>query len=252
MISRSYLQEWANKKGLVEVADLTKGIALTTAIGNATVVSYAYRTENLSTNLEAQFGKIEGAGIFALRQLRKTHKLTKYQLKNAIAFLDMYRERGLYADQAGIRTPATLLMQDGSLQQSDLSLGDRMVLASHVSNSIRIDQMGIEEWPWSIRKIDNALTGDGALALWRQPGSAGATTITFPLSPNEILVIGRDLDCAVDINAITAMKSRRWLIAQCGGINKKWVPIYAVNHHPGPPRWISLKKRDLSLNLEVC
>lgn len=251
MVSRGYLDEWADEKGVVDVADLTKGIALTTTIGNATVVSYAYRTEILHVDLEAQFGKVESAGISALRELRKSHKLTEDQLRDAIAFLDMYRERGLYADQAETRTPAVLLMQDGNLEQSELPLGDRMVLASYMHEVIQLNQLEIEKWPWTIWNIDNALTGDGALVLWREAGSAATTTITFPLSPTEILVIGRKLNCPVDINAVMAMKSRRWLIAQRGGINKKLIPIYAMNHRPGPPRWITLRKQGISLDLEV-
>ena len=39
MVSRSYLDEWADENGVVDVADLQKGIVTTTAIGNATVVS---------------------------------------------------------------------------------------------------------------------------------------------------------------------------------------------------------------------
>lgn len=251
MVSRSYLDEWADGKGVVDVADLVKGVSITTTIGNATVVSYAYRTEVMPTDLEAQFGKIESAGVSALRKFREAHKLAENELKNAIAFLDMHRERGLYADQTKTRAPAILLMKDGSLQKTQLPLGDRMVLASYMNEGIQLNQLGIEKWPWTIWNAKEVLTGDGALVFWREAGSTEPTTITFPLSPTEVLVIGRRLNSPVDINMVMAMKSRRWLIARRGGINKKLISDFVGNHHPGSPRWIPLKKQGFTLDLEV-
>ncbi|WP_162000767.1 DUF4238 domain-containing protein [Bifidobacterium tibiigranuli] len=251
MIPRSYLDGWADGKGMVDVADLAKGRSTTTAIINATVVSYAYRTEILSTDLEGQFAKVESAGISALRKLRRTDTLTQGEIRAAIAFLDMYRERGLYADQAKTQTPAVLLMQDRSLQEAELSLGDRMVLASYMNETVEFDQLGIETWPWSIWDCTNALTGDGALTLWREANSTAVTTITFPLSPTKILVIGRKLSRSVDINLVTVLKSRRWLIAQRGMFDEKKISLIAKNHNPGPLRWISLKEKGISLDLEV-
>lgn len=251
MVSRSYLAEWADEKGVVDVADLDKGRVSTTTIANATVVSYAYKTEVLGIDLEAQFARIESAGIAALRELRATHELSEDQLRDAIAFLDMHRERGLYADQAKTRAPAILMMRDGAPEAAELPLGDRMVLASYMNEVIRLDQLGIEDWPWTIWETEEVVTGDGALVLWRETGSDEVTTVTFPLSPTEVLVVGRELSSPIDLNIVIAMKSRRWLVARSGGFNEEVVRVVALDHDPGPPRWIALKKQGVPLNLDV-
>ena len=89
------------------------------------------------------------------------------------------------------------------------------------------------------------------MALWRQTGSDEATTVTFQLSPTEVLVIGRELSSPIDLNIVIAMKSRRWLVARSGGLNEEVVRAVAPDHVPGPPRWIPLKKQGVPLNLDV-
>lgn len=247
MVSRSYLREWTDRKGIVDVADLLQGRASTNSIGNATVVSYVYKTNVLNVDLEAEFEKIETTGIPALRRLRECQEHPEEVRDNVIQFLAMHRLRGLYADQADRSTHATLLMSDGSSRQSDLLVGDRMALTHFKEAEDPLTRLGIAEWPWNIWEVGEAVTGDGAVILWRESGEDDTTTITFPLSPTEILVIGRPLKDPPDLNLVTAVKSRRWLVGRRGAFKKAMVPIISRNHRPQPVRWNQVP----GTNLEV-
>ena len=57
MVTRAYLNAWANESGVVDVADLEQGRVSTTTTKNATVVRYAYETEVMNYDLEQSFAK---------------------------------------------------------------------------------------------------------------------------------------------------------------------------------------------------
>lgn len=54
--------------------------------------------------------------------------------------------------------------------------------------------------------------------LWRDAHGPEVGTVTFPLSPSLLLVLGPRLDYPdnFQLNALVAKNSRRWLIAQRG------------------------------------
>lgn len=248
MVSRAYLAAWANEKGLVDVADLEQERVSTTSTTNATVVRYAYETEVMNHDLEGGFAKIESAGISALAELRNTRTLTIDRRRAVVAFLDMHLERGRFADQTQTRSPAILLMGDGTTKESELNLGDRLLLSQHMKDIERLSLQGCEQWPWTIRYAGGFVTGDGAVILWRDVGSKSVCTVTFPISPTELLVIGRDLHIQLDLNVLLAMKSRRWLVGAPGAFGKDQVKVVARQHRARPIRWVPIP----GLGMEFC
>ena len=101
MVSKGYLQAWANDEKRVSVIDCQNDRGFTTSVDSATVVSYVYDPQVLTVDLEARFAKTEAAGIKALNVLRAQETLTLEMQIAVIEFLDMHLERGRYADQAG-------------------------------------------------------------------------------------------------------------------------------------------------------
>lgn len=141
MVSRSYLRAWADSRNRVDVLDIEQGRGFTSAIGSATVVSYAYDPAVLTHDLEREFSGIESNGAPAIAKLRHGHQLSRDEMKDMTAFLDMHLERGRYADQTGIRTPAVLVKTDGSAEDAQFNLGDRLLLSRYMEEQF--------DWPRS-------------------------------------------------------------------------------------------------------
>lgn len=109
MVSKGYIRAWADAGGRVDVLDLEQGRGFSSAIGNATVVSYAYDPEVLTHDLESDYARIEGRGIPVILKLSDRQMLTPDEQSAMAAFLDMHLDRGRYADQTKTRTPAVLV-----------------------------------------------------------------------------------------------------------------------------------------------
>src|SRR5699024_11932702 len=77
MVSRGYISAWADKKNVVDVLDLQDGRGYSSSIMNASVVSYAYHSEVLTQELEAEYARIESTGIFAYTKLRNVKAVTR-------------------------------------------------------------------------------------------------------------------------------------------------------------------------------
>lgn len=184
MVSRAYIEAWSNDRSLVTVFDKENPAASgVRSVRDATVVRYAYRTE-LTTLLAI------------------------------VEFLDMHRERGGFADKTKERVPmASANVLTGQSRMVHAGLGDRIVLSRSVDTSrVRIRDLPVGRWRWHVLPVDSGLiTGDGAVLLWSERDTT--CTVTFPISPSRLLVIGSGLDGAtVPINSLIADQSRRWLI----------------------------------------
>lgn len=212
MVSKGYLLPWCDNQGHVEVLDIEQRRRVVTAVKNATVVHYAYNPSVLTHDLEGQFGKTESLGIPVLLKLRHEEMLTVSDKKRLVAFLDMHLDRGRYADQTKINTPALAIKSDGRVENIVLNLGDRLALSQSMENVLRLASHGIEEWPWKVRSVQNLATGDGAVLLWGAGSEGAVSSITFPLSPTQMLVIGQDPKLPALHNTLLEMNSRRWII----------------------------------------
>lgn len=217
MVSKGYIEAWADVNGLVDVRDLEHDRAFRTNIVNATVVSYAYDLAVLSHDLEAEYSRVENAGIPAIVKLRNgATSLDPAEYSAIVAFLDMHLERGRYADQTKVRTPAVLVKAGGKFEDAELSLGDRLLLSQSFTDVVRLTALGLEHWKWQVLELEGLATGDGAVLLWAPTKDAELSTISFPLSPTRLLVIGQDLPEDLPINLIMASKCRRWLVGAPG------------------------------------
>lgn len=228
MVSRSYLRAWADERNRVDVLDIQQGRGFTSAIGNATVVSYAYEPEVLLHNLEGEFDRIESRGVPAIVKLRAGHALTASDKDDVIAFLDMHLDRGRYADQSEVRTPAVLVKTDGSSGDASLSLGDRLLLSRHMEGVVRLAALGVAQWPWQVLEARSLATGDGAVLLWRQTDGAEVSLVTFPLSPTQLLVIGEGFPERAPLNTLLAQHSRRWIVGTVGSLVKGQAAVIAA------------------------
>lgn len=216
MVTRGYISAWANEKNVVDVIDLQDGRGYPSSIVNASVVSYVYDPEVMTLDLESEYGRIEDTGISAINKLRNGQVVTRNDLDAVIAFLDMHLHRGRYADRANIRVPAVLVMKDGSARDAELKLGDMLLLAHQHPETLRLTSLGLARWTWRLYPIDGLATGDGAVLLWRKTADADLSTVTFPLSPTQLLVIGEDLPENVNMNAFLLRNCRRWMVGQRG------------------------------------
>lgn len=230
MVSKGYLRAWADARNRVDVVDIQHGRGFPSAIENATVVSYAYDPAVLTHDLESDYAGIEDSGIPVILKLRDGHTtLTVVERSAMIAFLDMHLDRGRYADQTDIRIPALLLKIGGEVEDAELNLGDRLLLSRSVQDVIRVATLGLEQWPWHVIGDQQHLaTGDGAVLLWRPTDGADICTVTFPLSPTQLLVIGQDLPDGVPINNLLAKNSRRWIVAERGKLNLDQAAVVAA------------------------
>lgn len=218
MVSKSYLRAWADERGTVDVIDLEHQRGHVSSLGDATVVSYAYEPAVLTHDLEREYARIEDRGIPALKKLRLGESTSTKDRAAAIAFLDMHLDRGRYANQTKILTPA-VLVTDGNMKDADFNMADRMLLSQSFTGVTRLKNAGLEDWPWRVFDLDHLATGDGAVLLWRESDNPELSTVTFPLSPTRLLLIGQVLTDPVRLNALVAMKSQRWLVGQRGSLD---------------------------------
>lgn len=232
MVSRAYLKPWADKGGYVEVIDIQDRRGFTTNITNATVVSYAYEPDLLNRDLEREFAEVEASGAPALAKLRYGHSLSDEEKSHIVSFLDMHLQRGRYADQTKARTPAIVLKENGKTEKTELNLADRLMLSQHMEGPVRLGSLDIEAWKWTIHRTENLATGDGAVLLWKEQEEGALTAVTFPLAPDQVLLIGSptDLRFLAALNARLADNSRKWIVGQRGSLNLEWFKSSADRH----------------------
>lgn len=221
MVSKGYLTAWANERGLVHVWDAEKLVSGVRPVGDATVVRYAYRTELIGHNLEAEYGRIESRATPALRNLATGGSLTSDGEVAVLDFLDMHQERGQYADQAEVRIPvAAGNIYAGSVSMEQMGLGDRLTLARDTdTEAVRVSSLGVKRWRWRVLPVDSGLaTGDGAVMLWRKRSSAPISAVSFPVSPTRLLILGDGLDgLTIPLNTLLMSNCRRWLVDHVDG-----------------------------------
>lgn len=223
MVSKGYIEGWADEKGRVEVIDIQGRRGLRQPIGNATVVNYVYEPAVLTRDLEAEYGRIESDGIPVIKKLRNgDDTVTSAEMSAMIAFLDMHLDRGRYADQAKIRTPAVLIKTGWQLEDAELSLGDRLLLSQSIPDVLRLTTLGLEHWPWRVFETQGLPTGDGAVLLWCPAKGAEICTVSFPLSSTRLLAIGQDLPEGVPLIPRLTSNCKRWIIGAPGTLNLNW------------------------------
>jgi hypothetical protein len=233
MVSKGYIRAWANAKKIVDVLDLQDGRGYPSSYEKATVVSYAYDPNVLTRNLERDYSLIESNGTPALVKMRKGEPLTTAETRAVIAFLDMHLDRGRYADRTKVRAPAVVLRTDGRIEHTELALGDALLLSQSFQDVLRLTTLGLEQWPWQVREARGLATGDGAVLLWRPTDGAEISTISFPLSPTQLLVIGEDLPDDVPHNRLLAENSKRWIVGARGTLNFSKAAVIADRRSQG-------------------
>ncbi|QVG65554.1 hypothetical protein JG551_002989 [Curtobacterium flaccumfaciens pv. flaccumfaciens] len=225
VVTKAYLRAWADDRGTVDVLDLKRRHVIPLSINNATVVGGAYDPLVLSHDLEGEYASIENRGMPAIAKLRRGIELTPGEMTAVIAFLDMHLDRGRYAAQAGTVIPATLLKTDGSIENADFSVADRLRLSRSLPEVLRLASLGLDRWEWRVEpKLDGLITGDGAVLLFHEAERVGLRTIAFPLSPTQLLVIGEPIQPDTPINRHIVEASRRWIISLRGTLKMRVVP----------------------------
>ncbi len=224
MVTGSYISAWADEKNVLDVLDVHDGRGYHSSYKNASIVSYVYDPAVLTVDLESRYADVEGQGMVAFTKLRAGEGISQEEAEAVIAFLDMHLHRGRYADRAGVRVPAMLLMKDGTTQEKDLLLGDMLLLTHEHADTLRLTSRGLEKWTWQIFTTDGLYTGDGAVLLWRPDAEHDFSTVTFPLSPTQLLVIGNDVPSDLNINRFIVNNCRRWVVGQRGTL-----PIEQMN-----------------------
>lgn len=220
MVSKGYLRAWADAGNRVAVIDRQYGRGFTASVESATVVSYVYDPEVLSVDLEAHFARTESTGISALNVLRTQELLTKETQYSVVEFLDMHLERGRYADQAAITNSAVVVRRSGETEVLSLKLGDRLLLSRNMEGFSRLGDLAIEHWPWQIYTTDMLVTGDGAVLLLREAKGGDICTVTFPVSPTQLLVIGQDIEADLAVNQLVMQNCRRWIVGTVGTLTQ--------------------------------
>lgn len=228
MVSKGYIRAWADAKNLVDVIDLQDGRGYPSSVENATVISYGYEPEMLTWDLERDYWRIENVGIPAIVRLRNGHTLKAAEQIALIDFLDMHLDRGRYADQGKLRVPAVVLKIGGQIEHAELTVGDRLLLSQSFQEVLRLTRLGLEQWPWNVREARHLATGDGAILLWKPTNGSEISTLSFPLSPTQLLVIGEDLPDDVDLNRRLAMNSKRWIIGVKGTLRLNQAAVAAA------------------------
>lgn len=66
------------------------------------------------------------------------------------------------------------------------------------------------------------------MLLWSETKDRELCTVTLPISPTQMLVIGEDIDPAIPINNLLAMRSRRWLVGSVDTLTKEQSKIAAI------------------------
>ncbi|WP_443444161.1 DUF4238 domain-containing protein [Glutamicibacter ardleyensis] len=220
MVSKGYLRAWADEKNSVEVIDVQDVRGYRISYKGATVVSYVYDPKILNHDLEQEYAEIESNGIPVINKMRDgNYALSDAETKALVAFLDMHLDRGRYANQAKVLAPAILVKTDGQHENSELNLGDRLLLSQALPEVLRLSKLGIEEWPWHVITQPGLVTGDGAVLLWCETGSVEVNTISFPLSPTQLLVIGQPLADGTWPNLRLTQNCKRWIVGELGTLN---------------------------------
>lgn len=229
VLSKGYIRAWADERKRVDVIDIARNHGYPSSVNNATVRSYAYEPNVLIRNLEQEYSVIESNGMRAIAKLRgEDLSLDDKTLAAMIAFLDMHLDRGRYADQTEVRTPAVLLKTDGTIEDVEFNLADRLLLSRSMGDVIRLHALGLGSWEWRV-VAGEFVTGDGAVLLFRESEGADVCTVAFPLSPTQLLLIGKPFDHPVALNPLIASKSRRWLVGRPGSLRKGiLVPVEGV------------------------
>lgn len=233
-VSKGYIRAWADSRNIVDVLDLKDGRGYPSSYLGATVVTYGYESKVLAHDLEQDYSRIEDRGTPAIVKLRNGHTLTGAERSAVINFLDMHLDRGRYADQAKTQIPAVVLRTGGRIEDAELSLGDRLLLSRSLEDILRLTTLGLEQWPWKVRKEKQLLaTGDGAVLLWPANNGSGISTISFPLSPTQLLVIGQNLPYDVLFNQRLAANSRRWIVGVKGTLDYSKAAVIAAGRSQG-------------------
>lgn len=233
MVSKGYIREWADAKNIVDVLDLQDGRGYRSSYMKATVVSYGYDPKVLTHDLERDYWRIEDSGTPAIVKLRNGDSLTAAERSAVIAFLDMHLDRGRYADKTKIRVPAVVLKTGGRIEDAELNLGDMLLLSQSIQDVLRLTTLGLEQWPWQVREGNGLATGDGAVLLWCSPDGADISTISFPLSPTQLLVIGQNLPDGTPLNWKLAENSKRWIVGRKGTLDFSKAAVIAARRFQG-------------------
>ncbi|PZF13192.1 DUF4238 domain-containing protein [Curtobacterium sp. MCLR17_034] len=220
MLTKAYILAWADERNRVDVIDIGRNRGYPSSVNNATVRSYAYEPNVLSHNLEQDYSVVESQGLQAIAKLRgEDPTLDDDAMAALISFLDMHLDRGRYADQTEVRTPAVVLKTDGTIQDVEFNVADRLLLSQSMKDVVRLKALGLESWDWQILPGE-FVTGDGAVLLFREAEGADVCTVAFPLSPTQLLLIGKPFERPVALNPLIASKSRRWLVGHPGSLRK--------------------------------
>ncbi|WIE56301.1 DUF4238 domain-containing protein [Curtobacterium sp. MCBD17_003] len=220
MLTKGYMRAWADERNRLDVIDLSRNYGYPSSVNNATILSYAYEPSVLPRNLEQEYSIIESNGVAAIAKLRREDlTLDGETLAAMIAFLDMHLDRGRYADQTAVRTPASLLMTDGTVKDVKFNVADRLLLSQSIKDVVRLKTLGVGSWEWRIFRGE-FVTGDGAVLLFRETEGAEVCTVAFPLSPTQLLVIGKPFAHPVPLNSLIAGNSRRWLVGRRGSLRR--------------------------------
>lgn len=216
MVTKGYIAAWANDRNVVDVLDVHEGRGFPSSIENATVMSYVYDPSVMTHDLEGRFADIEARGMSGITRLRAGESPSKAETQSVIEFLDMHLHRGRYANRAGDSQPARLFMTDGSVQDAELNYGDLLSLAHDHPDTLRLTTLGLERWTWQLFSTNGLYTGDGAVLLWRPDSNSDLSTVTFPLSPTQLLVIGDPIPEDFNVNLAIVNNCRRWIVGQQG------------------------------------
>lgn len=207
---------WADDRGEVLVVDFHRNHALLLRTSNATIIKNAYKTSVLSHDREGHYAGIESRGITAIRDIRLGTPIDKVRRHDVTEFMDMFVERGLYADRAGLKVPVIRGSFDShEIEETEFRLGDMIALHRDLHpDEPTLAALGVAHWDWTTVRLETpTVTGDGAVV---PIGSGGRiTTVLFPLDPFTLLVVGEiphDLKLSMSDAIMTA--SRRWVIAR--------------------------------------
>lgn len=216
MIPESYMLPWADENGDVYVGDVANERGMILRTSNATVVKYAYRTAVLRHDREAHYAQIESRGIAAIRSACESRTVVPSSRRDLTEFMDMFIERGLYADQANLSVPVIRGAFDSDeIEEVEFKLGDMISLHRDLNpDEPTLQKLGIEQWEWqTIEQPHAMMTGDNAVIPISTEDRT--STVLFPLDPFTLLVVG-DIphDLQFSVTNFIAQTSRRWIIGR--------------------------------------
>ncbi len=207
---------WADKNGDIYVADIQNERALILRASNATIVKYAYQTAVLKHDREAHYSQIEARGIRAIRAACTNPEFSQSDRRDLTDFMDMFIERGLYADQNDLSVSVIRGSFDSDeFEEVEFNLGDMISLHKDLNASdVTLRDAGIENWNWAVVEQPHPMmTGDGAVICIKR--DEHLTTVVFPLSPFMLLVVGEvQHDLSFSVTNYIAQVSRRWIIGR--------------------------------------